>query len=69
MSVNRNKDGSFRVSSFCDLAKPSPQCVEVAQGDRVTRIRSSKAKDAGISFDDAEWSAFIKGVKNGEFDV
>jgi uncharacterized protein DUF397 len=46
-------------------------CVEVAflaSGD--VALRDAKAGDAGavLVFTPSEWRAFVKGVKNGEFD-
>jgi Domain of unknown function (DUF397) len=46
-------------------------CVQVAHlADGLVALRDSKdvTKPAHI-FDGAEWSAFLVGVKNGEFDV
>lgn len=48
----------------------SDGCVEVAHiGDGQVAIRDSKdvSRPAHV-FDRAEWSAFVAGVKNGEFD-
>ena len=56
----------FRTSSFCGISG----CVEVAKlpgGDIV--IRDSKiAASPVLSFTGEEWDAFVRGVKNGEFD-
>jgi len=49
----------------------SDGCVEVAHlADGSVAIRDSKdVRKAAHVFDREEWSAFITGVKNGEFDL
>jgi hypothetical protein len=49
----------------------SDGCVEVARlADGSVAIRDSKnVRKAAHVFDREEWSAFITGVKSGEFDV
>jgi Domain of unknown function (DUF397) len=49
----------------------SDGCVEVAHlADGSVAVRDSKdVRKAAHVFDHEEWSAFITGVKNGEFDV
>ncbi len=49
----------------------SDGCVEVARlADGSIALRDSKdVRKAAHVFDREEWSAFITGVKNGEFDV
>jgi hypothetical protein len=49
----------------------SDGCVEVAHlADGSVALRDSKdVRKAAHVFDRDEWSAFIAGVKNGEFDV
>jgi len=46
-------------------------CVEVAHlpGGQVALRDSKDAGKAAHIFDRGEWSAFISGVKNGEFDL
>ncbi|RNI00935.1 DUF397 domain-containing protein [Micromonospora aurantiaca] len=46
-------------------------CVEVATStDRHIGVRDSKSPDGGILvFSPGEWSAFVKGVRDGEFDL
>jgi hypothetical protein len=45
------------------------QCVEVAQLDQAVAVRDSKhPTGAVLVFTPAEWTAFIAGVKTGEFD-
>jgi hypothetical protein len=59
----------YRKSSFCG----HPGCVEVDLADDGGNIlvRDSKLGDGGgaLSFTKDEWTAFIKGVKAGEFDL
>jgi hypothetical protein len=44
------------------------QCVEVARVDGKYLIRDSKRREvAPLSFTAAEWTAFVQGVKAGEF--
>lgn len=57
----------FKTSSFCNLG----DCVEVGQSsDGSVVIRDSKDADRATSlrFTNDEWSAFVRGVKAGEFD-
>lgn len=61
-------DGRWRVSSH---SGNQGDCVEVrpAVGGGV-EVRHSKHPDAAtIHYTDAEWAAFIAGVKDGEFDL
>jgi hypothetical protein len=46
-------------------------CVEVADNlSRIVAVRDTKNRDSGtLIFTRGEWSAFLAGVKNGEFDV
>lgn len=56
----------FRKSSFSGDAS----CVEVGAHDKNIYVRDSKAPEYGmLKFNAAEWDAFIKGVKAGEFDL
>ena len=60
-------DSQFRISSF---SSASGTCVEVAMKDGAIAVRSSKSPRGGVLvFSGAEWEAFIKGVKAGEFDL
>lgn len=60
--------GPFVKSSF---SGQNGNCVEVAPlSDGGRAVRDSKNPDGGNhSFTRAEWSAFVAGVKSGEFDV
>lgn len=57
----------WKRSSFCKADEP--MCVEVFVGGNGVAVRDSK-NPAGpmLSFTADEWSAFVAGVKNGEFD-
>ena len=58
--------GSWRRSSFCG----SSSCVEVAFISGEIGVRDSKDGDSPVlSFTRDEWTAFVAGVKNGEFDL
>ena len=59
MSENR-----FVTSSFC----VGGECVAVAAPADGVVVRST-VSGAELSFTDAEWAAFVAGVRNGEFDV
>ena len=56
----------FRISSFCDFGN----CVEVGQlpGGAVA-VRDTKDRESSLVFTPDEWTAFVAGVKNGEFDL
>jgi hypothetical protein len=44
-------------------------CVEVAAADDGVAVRHSKDPDGAVLYyTPAEWSAFLDGAKNGEFD-
>ena len=65
------KDGKFRTSSFSNI-DPVPFCVSVARtGDGRMLVKHSKAPASAkpLEFTEAEWDAFTKGVKAGEFEV
>ena len=56
----------FRVSSFCSMGN----CVEVGRTDEgavLVRDTKDRAQEA-LAFTDEEWTAFVAGVKAGEFD-
>lgn len=58
----------WTTSTFC----ADKACVEVAptlaEGGAVL-VRSTKVPDKVVRFTRAEWSAFVLGVKAGEFDL
>jgi Domain of unknown function (DUF397) len=56
----------FKVSSFCNRG----DCVQVGMApDGTVIVRDSKDADRlSLIFTSDEWTAFVKGVKAGEFD-
>jgi hypothetical protein len=56
----------YKISSFCRFG----DCVEVGQmPDGSVSVRDTKdAECRSLVFTHEEWDAFVKGVKNGEFD-
>lgn len=57
----------FRKSSF---SQSGNYCVEVAFSDDDIFVRDSKDRSGpALKFTSAEWQAFLKGVKNREFEV
>lgn len=57
----------FRISSFCTAGG----CVEVGQSpDGAVLVRDSKdpQRATSLAFTREEWTAFVAGVKAGEFD-
>jgi hypothetical protein len=45
-------------------------CVEARRVDEGVEVRHSLMPDAGaIIYTNAEWDAFLKGAKDGEFDL
>jgi hypothetical protein len=59
---------SWRKSTFCNGAST---CVEVAPlADGNVALRDSKQQDGPVLvFTQAEWAAFMAGVREGEFDL
>ncbi|WP_425565935.1 DUF397 domain-containing protein [Pseudonocardia ailaonensis] len=56
----------FTRSSFCSMG----QCVEARYTGSGVEVRDSKSPGTGaLAFTPAEWTAFVAGVKNGEFDI
>jgi len=56
----------WRRSEYCGNAA----CVEVAVSNGTYFVRDSKNPDVSpLSFDYAEWKAFVAGVRAGNFDV
>lgn len=59
----------FGQSDFKKSTFTIYNCVQVAHKDGVFAVGDTKnPKQAYLYFNKAEWDAFIKGVKNGEFD-
>ena len=60
----------FRISSFSNI-DPVPFCVAVGQiqdGSVVVRRSQDSDPAKALIFTKKEWAAFVKGVKEGEFD-
>jgi hypothetical protein len=58
-------DTTWRTSS----ASTGSECVEVALGQDSVRVRSSRDREGPVlAFTVPEWTAFLKGVRGGEFD-
>ena len=56
----------FKISSFCNFGG----CVEVGRTDEgavLVRDTKDRAQEA-LAFTGEEWTAFVAGVKAGEFD-
>ena len=67
MSVKMRDDGVYRKSSFSRIIT---WCVEASLEGNTVRVRDSKDRELmPLTFNHAEWDAFIKGVKAGEFDL
>lgn len=55
----------FKISSFCNFGN----CVEVGRtDDGAVLVRDTKDRTQELAFTDEEWTAFVAGVKAGEFD-
>lgn len=67
----RFNDSDFKKSSHTPAYPFTPyNCVMVAKKDGAIAVRDSKdASKATLVFNEAEWNAFMKGVKAGEFDL
>lgn len=62
----KNRDAQFKTSSKC---LPSPNiCVAVKRTSKDVSVKDTKTGET-LTFDHAEWNAFIAGVKEEEFDV
>ena len=61
-------DGAWHKSSY---SNPSGNCVEITNESSVIRVRDTKDNGTGpiLNFTRDEWTAFINGVKDGEFDI
>ena len=63
-----SEDG-FKTSSFTP-EDAYVACVAVKMEKGMVRVRDTKDEsDTTLSFTEAEWDAFIRGVKSGEFDL
>lgn len=64
VSEQVGNDG-FHPSSF----SAGGNCVEVRSGaDGRFTVRHSRDRDGELTFTRAEWDAFVRGVKDGQFD-
>lgn len=73
MKTNYNKPSvknrKFVKSSF-SIPAPHQRCVDVSIGEDNVLVTNLSVKDSPIvSFSHDEWDAFIKGVRNGEFEI
>ncbi len=66
MSARTDGPVEFVTSSFCT----ANTCVAVGRrpNGRVVVRHSHDTDGAALEFTAAEWDAFVRGVKNGEFD-
>ena len=65
----KERDG-FVCASFTGKKKDHWFCVSVKRDSNGVHIRDTKdTKDTTLSFSNDEWKAFVKGVKDNEFDV
>lgn len=59
-------DNGFQRSSFCNFGN----CPEIKiLPDGSVLFRDSQLPEVALVFNRREWSEFIAGVKNGEFDL
>lgn len=57
--------GRFHRSSFCGAGN----CVEVFVSTAGALVRDSKKPGDSLWFTPGEWTAFLAGVRNSEFDL
>lgn len=63
------KDSEFRKSSYTGLGG-NWACVSVAMRKDAIAVRNTRdKKKTTLVYTPEEWKAFIKGVKDGEFDM
>ncbi|GEL23274.1 hypothetical protein PSU4_22280 [Pseudonocardia sulfidoxydans NBRC 16205] len=58
-------EAEFAKSSACH----SGSCVEVRITDTIVSVRNTDTPEQQADFTHEEWSAFLIGVKSGEFDL
>lgn len=64
------KDEAFKKSSYTHRGGIINRCVVVAIVPEGVAVRNSNDKSKNtVFFTNDEWDAFIKGVKNNEFEV
>lgn len=64
----KENDLPYRKSTFSDRG-PSERCVEVAILKEKIMVRNTRDKAIALEFTVDEWDAFLKGVKQCEFDI
>lgn len=66
MTVQHTTDGWYKSS----YSGKETNCVEFRRTPDGVEVRNSKRPDqATIAYTTSEWDAFLKGVKDGEFDL
>ena len=66
MKTNQKPEDGYYKSSSSKAAG----CVEVKFADGQVAVRDSKNRqNQPLVFNSIEWDAFIRGVKNGEFEL
>ena len=65
------RDDKYKTSSFSRWPiNVGKKCVKVMRTDDSVMVQDSKLPDSPtLSFTHEEWDAFIKGVKNDEFEI
>jgi len=66
MTILNNK---FQKSHFCEDDGCGCGCVEIKQDNDTIYVRSTYNKENVVTFTFDEWRVFIKGAKEGEFDI
>ncbi len=61
-------DRKFKISSFCDN-QLNGTCVGVAIEEDAVLVTNTSGPSPVVKFTHEEWVTFVKGVRNGEFDV
>lgn len=62
-------DENFKKSSFCALQYPICVSVAISEDGNVAVRDTKDDSKTTLHFNKDEWNAFIKGVKNNEFDI
>jgi len=60
---------NYRKSTFSPCDRGGGRCVEVAIEKNKIFVRNSRNKSIVTEFTHEEWDAFIRGVKQHEFDI
>jgi hypothetical protein len=64
------EDSDFKLSSYTHPGGIINRCVKVAIKPKGVALRDSKDKtNTTLFFNHEEWDAFLKGAKEGQFDV